>query len=303
MRSNILGAPRVSWGVPVPATLECPHVVFRECSLPAPAIPLRTVSQPSSKDASPIAGSVLPLQAAEDLVATLPGVLSARIIPSPSGSVQEIHVLTTTEFTPKQTVRNIESALMAHLGLKVDHRKVSVAMSEAKKSKDDAAKSEPAPNPGRPTPASVTALPGASTALMGPAEVLEAHRRRLYFEDVEVRRSRQRGVTCRVTLRKGDELFVGEAEGMETERGRVELSARAALHAIALAEASAKALALDGVKVIEAFDREFAFVAVSARVGRDTSLLTGSCEVKEGAETAAVLAVLDATNRWVTLAK
>ena len=267
------------------------------------------MSQPSPNAGSPIAGTVLPLQAAEDLVATLPGVLSARIVPSPSGTVQEIHVLTTTEYTPKQTVRNIESALMAQLGLKVDHRKVSVAMSDAKKPPREEA-APPPPPPGRSTaptskatPASVAALPGASTAIMGAAEVLEASRRRLYFEDVEVRRSRQRGVTCRVTLRKGDDLYVGEAEGMETERGRVELSARAALHAIALAEASAKALALDGVKLIEAFDRQFAFVAVSARVGRETSLLTGSCEVKESAETAAVLAVLDATNRWVTLAK
>ena len=28
-------------------------------------------------------------------------------------------------------------------------------------------------------------------------------------------------------------------------------------------------------------------------------MLTGSCEVRESAETAAVLAVLDATNRWM----
>jgi len=258
--------------------------------LTAPAVPTPSVSHPSP-NASPIAGSVLPLQAAEDLVSTLPGVLSARIVPTPSGAIQEIHVLTTTEFTPKQTVRNIESALMAQLGLKVDHRKVSVAMSEGRKS-------------GEVSAAQVAAQVAASTAAAATAAAeADATRRRLYFEDVEVRRSRQRGVTCRVTLRKGEEMFVGEAEGMETERSRVELAARAALQAIALAEASAKALALDGVKQIEAFDREFAFVAVSARVGRETSLLTGSCEVKEGPETAAVLAVLDATNRWVTLSK
>jgi hypothetical protein len=250
------------------------------------------VSQPSP-NASPIAGSVLPLQAAEDLVGTLPGVLSARIVPTATGSIQEIHVLTTTEFTPKQTVRNIESALMAQLGLKVDHRKISVAMSESRKSGELSAAAA----------AAATTASGPAIGVGLGADSADATRRRLYFEDVEIRRSRQRGVTCRVTLRKGDEMFVGEAEGMETERSRVELSARAALQAIALAEASAKALALDGVKVIAAFDREFAFVAVSARVGRETSLLTGSCEVKEGPETAAVLAVLDATNRWVTLSK
>jgi hypothetical protein len=32
--------------------------------------------------------------------------------------------------------------------------------------------------------------------------------------------------------------------------------------------------------------------------GRNSRLLVGTCEVKESAEQAAVLAVLDATNRW-----
>ena len=36
-----------------------------------------------------------------------------------------------------------------------------------------------------------------------------------------------------------------------------------------------------------------------ARFGRESALLTGSAEIKDGIETASVLAVLDATNRWV----
>ena len=51
--------------------------------------------------------------------------------------------------------------------------------------------------------------------------------------------------------------------------------------------------------VLEAFDRQFVFAAVMARQGRDQVLLTGSCEIRDSAETAAVLAVLDATNRWM----
>ena len=84
----------------------------------------------ASAEPSPIAGSVLPIQRAEELLGTLPGVLSARIIASTSGAVEEIHILTTTEFTPKQTVRNIESALIAHLGMRVSHKKISVATSD-----------------------------------------------------------------------------------------------------------------------------------------------------------------------------
>ena len=76
---------------------------------------------------SPIAGSVLPIKRAEELILTLPGVISARIIAGDSGAIDQIHVLTTSELTPKQMVRNIESALIAHLAMRIDHRKISVA--------------------------------------------------------------------------------------------------------------------------------------------------------------------------------
>ena len=235
---------------------------------------------------SPIAGTVLPIKRAEELLGTLPGVIAARIIASDSGAVDEIHVLTTAEVTPKQTVRNIESALIAHLGMRVDHRKISVATTvEAPRSEGKFLPNDDA------TPA----------ATAGKAE--DGGRRRYYFEDVEVRRSRVKGVTCRVTLRRGDDSFNGEAEGVESERSRADLAARAAVQAILSAEGSERSLALDGVKIVDAFDREFVFVGVTARWGRDTALLTGSCEIRDSAETASVLAVLDATNRWIAHAK
>ena len=86
-----------------------------------------------------IAGSVLPIRRAEELLSTLPGVIAARIIASDTGAVDEIHVLTGAEVTPKQTVRNIESALIAHLGMRVDHRKISVATSVDRGGSKDAA--------------------------------------------------------------------------------------------------------------------------------------------------------------------
>jgi hypothetical protein len=64
---------------------------------------------------------------AENLITGLTGVLSARIVVTPLGEVSEIHVLTTSDVQPKQVVRNVESALMAQLGMKLDHRKISVA--------------------------------------------------------------------------------------------------------------------------------------------------------------------------------
>ena len=62
---------------------------------------------------SPIAGSVLPLAEAERQLRTLPGVIDVRIEPSETGAVSEVHVVTTTEVSPKATVRNVETMLKA----------------------------------------------------------------------------------------------------------------------------------------------------------------------------------------------
>jgi hypothetical protein len=123
--------------------------------------------------------------------------------------------------------------------------------------------------------------------------------RHVYFEDVEIRGSRARGVTCRVTLRVGGESYAGEAEeGVPSDRNRVEVAARAAVAALGLAVTAHGAVALEGARVLPMFDREFVFVGLVVREGREQKMFTGTCEVRDSVETAAVLAVLDATNRW-----
>jgi hypothetical protein len=246
-----------------------------------------------------IAGSVLPIKRAEELLSTLPGILAARIIASDTGAVDEIHVLTSSELTPKQTVRNIESALIAHLGMRVDHRKISVATSIDTGAAAKAQPTQPTPSSG-PAISAVPATPSAAMPVVEPEAETPKGRRLVLFEDVEVSRSRAKGLTCRVTIGKGDQSFVGEADGSENERSRIELAARAALRAIGESEPGLRPLDLGGVRLVEAFDREFVFVAVAVQHVRDTVLLTGTAEVKDSAETASVLAILDATNRWLT---
>lgn len=274
---------------------------------------------PSSASGS-IAGSVLPIRRAEELIATLPGVISVRIVPSDMGAVDEIHVLTTDQVPPKNTVRNIESALMAHLGLRVNHRKISIATTlDVPRAMDTPSEAAPAPGlsaisggvvtptPVPPAPAFTGAFAGGYTAPVTPTVPpvaqsvpmeeasapaptrssiasatlpdVAAGRRLLIFEDVEVRRSRSRGVLCRVTLSRDGQEFFGEAEGQETERSRIELAARATLQAISSAMKSTpggeRSISLEGAKLVDAFDREFVFVSVSARVGREPVCLTG----------------------------
>ncbi|MEO7713376.1 MAG: hypothetical protein ABIV10_10715 [Gemmatimonadaceae bacterium] len=242
---------------------------------------------------SPIAGTVLPIERAEELLVTLPGVLNVRIVPGPTGEVSEVHVLTTTEVSPKQTVRNVESALLANLGMRVSHKKISVATSEGPAAEAIRA-ARYTPGYGSPI---VTPTP--SPAAMATEIAIKSTKRLLYFEDVEVRRSRASGMTCRVTLRRGDEMFVGEAQGQETHAVRTETAARAAMAAVQQADMDGRMLAFEGARIVDAFERQFAFVALTTRFGRESALLTGSAEIKDGIETASVLAVLDATNRWV----
>ena len=242
---------------------------------------------------SPIAGSVLPLQRAEELLGSLAGVVSARIVASETGSVETIHVLVNSDTAPKQMVRNIESALMAELGMRVDHRKVSVATTTRRGSGEVVVAPVPAP------PVVAEEARGGDVREVR-VEPTELSGRALYFEDIELRGSRAKGVTCKVTLRRGTERFVGESEGQDTgDKARVELAARAAMQAIVLADATGRTLSLEGARVISAFDRELVLVGLQARSGRTLQLLTGCCELKDSTETASALAVLNATNRWV----
>ena len=208
---------------------------------------------------------------AENLLTSLEGVLSARVVTTPLGEVSEVHILAQAGLQAKQLVRNIESALLAQLGLKVDHRKISIAQ----------------------------------TAEVRPIEALEKDvvrdrmlQRALLFESMSVSPAkRPHRLAITVTLSFRGQTETAEEEASDTPRSRVEGAAKASVAVIDRLMTD-HSVALEGAKIVDAFDREFAFVAVQGLGGRETSLLTGSAEIKESAERAAVFAVLDATNRW-----
>ena len=91
-------------------------------SPPQPGQPTRP--DPASAESIPDPWGV---RRAENLLTSLEGILSARVVTTPLGEVSEVHVLAQAGLAPKQLVRNIESALLAQLGLKIDHRKISIA--------------------------------------------------------------------------------------------------------------------------------------------------------------------------------
>jgi hypothetical protein len=224
------------------------------------------------------------IEDAERLLLSLKGVVSARLVTRPGGEVEEIHLLTTDEVTAKQTVRNVESALLAHLGLEVDHRKISVAQT----------KERPAPQPEQEPLVRIMPDPPAGQ-----------HRLLFHAHQVETERSHQ--VKHRVEIEWKGGRHAGTATAADLPRTRLEAVSKATLVAVEAAlsneleDGSSKGvtLALDGVKVVDAFDRTFVLVAVNAMAGRDVTPLAGATVVEVSTDRAAILATLQATDRWV----
>jgi hypothetical protein len=225
---------------------------------------------------------------AEELIRTLSGVLSARIVTSSDGGIEEIHVLTSENTPAKQTVRNVESALLAHLDLPVDHRKISVAQTSQ------------GPPP-QSAPESTISLVMESAATPPETRVVyHSHR-------TETEGSNQLRVT--VTLEWQGDRFEGSSLGADLPKPRLEAAAQATLRAmeeVAQAATGTTArsrhpvsLGLDGVKVIDAFDRKFCVVGVHALTGRDILSLAGAAVANDRLDASVIMATLQATDRWV----
>ena len=220
------------------------------------------------------------LRRIEKLLLGLDGVGSLKIVPDGHGGIEEIHVLSSSSLGPKQIVRNIESALLAEFGLQIDHRKISIARVRA-----------PEIAPAAPDTASA-----ASHAAPAPATASD---RRLVLGNVQIERATGQKVTCRVDLSHEDSVFTGEAEGPDFERARMEVAATAALEAAQQATGDTVRLALQGIDSVGAFGQSFVLAAVSGSVRRESSDLAGVVRVQDSVEEAAVLACLQAINRWV----
>jgi hypothetical protein len=223
------------------------------------------------------------IQEAERLLLSLRGVLSVRLVTQPGGEIEEIHVLTTEEVAPKQTVRNVESALLAHLDLAVDHRKISVAQTKEKPSVPEA--------------------PEPAVRLMVAPETQS----RLLFHGHQVQTERSHLLRHQVEIEWRGETYLGESSAADLPRARLEAVTRATLSAVEQALSAelddqrgrSATLALDGVKVVSAFDREFVVVAVQAIAGRDARELVGAAVSAGLPDRAAIMATLQATDRWV----
>lgn len=227
------------------------------------------------------------IEGAERLLGSLKGVVSARVVARSSGEIEEIHILMGEGATPKQTVRNVESALRAQYDVDVDHRKISVAQTEVSPKEvasfDAVQEPEPAPQP---------------------TEVPVKRQDRFLFIGHSTATERSHRVRIKVELQWRGERYQGSMAGADLPRARYDATALATLDAIEQAlepylKEQGLALSLDGVKLVDAFDRQYMLVAVHAIHGRSITGLAGAATIEDTPDRAVVLATLQATDRWV----
>jgi hypothetical protein len=239
---------------------------------------------------SPVESSI------ERLVGSLAGIVSVRAVCAPAGAIEEIHVIASDALHPKQVVRNVESALRAGLGLQVDRRVISIAQLEAHAGANGGSIGTLTLVP----PPEDAPAPAEAAAAVAPRPGSDGGRFRFVGYDSQMQAGR--GALCRVTLQGKAGEFQGEGTGAATPLGRAEAGARALFAALgaALGSATGGALALAGVELVSTHGQTYVLVAAHARAGRERVSLTGLAPLQRSPEEAAILAALQASNRWAT---
>lgn len=243
---------------------------------------------------------------AERLIGALAGIVSAHIVTDDAGLMLEIHVLASPELHPKQVVRNVESALSAGLGIQVDRRIVSVAQIRT-----TATNGGPTPSAGGPSPGGApvsaaqlpeAAVPDAAARAMAsgpdPAQhpSTDTTPERLEYVRYESQRDEER-CRCTVLLRSGDLEVTGVGTGPDTAAGRAEAAARAVFHALGQARPELR-VGLETAVISQSRGRSYIIVSAHVLQDRSTIPLAGAALLARSPEESAILAALQASNRW-----
>lgn len=219
------------------------------------------------------AGTSVSADRAEALLRSITGVREARIDIGPAGEILDVRILADPDVPPRQVARNVQSALLVHLGILVDHRAVTVQV-------------DPDTTPRtRPRDTATHA-----TAPANPAPTAETH---ATLESLELERLHPHRVRCRVTLNAEGRTLTGQAELMDRPGAGLDAAARTVLHALDTARTHAP-IEFEGVREVEIAGRPYVIAATRTFHGRELRFLAGAAAIDDTPEDAAALAALQA---------
>lgn len=194
----------------------------------------------------------------EAVVCRLKGVMAASVVADTKGEITEIHIMADTSRSPKQVVRDVESVLMARLGVAVDHKKISIAQVDDGSRKFDHS--------------------------------------RLRFSDVSISLNGNK-TEATVRLMKDGAIYSGSASGTNSPNGQMKLIASATLHAIEDSGQTNADMVLEDTCEVIVGGRRVAVVLITLAADRGEEVLTGSAVIKQDVWKGVVNATLDAVNR------
>ena len=229
----------------------------------------------------------------DTLLETLTGIVRARVRPDENGlQLREIHVLSDGALAPKQIVRNIETLLKTAFDLTIDHRIVSIAVLKQGAEMEEPAAREAPREAAREAPPEGAPERRARKATTWPAS-------RVVFHKLQVLQDALKCV-AHVELKLGDVIFEGTHRDTDTPEARVYAAARAVIEALEYLTEKQMAFYLAGLEQMRVYEDRLLVVLVEARQGRQRMRMVGTAAVKEDTHEAAVRAVLDAVNRFIT---
>lgn len=206
----------------------------------------------------------------EHTISQVGEIKAARVVVTSEGEVAEIHVLALPSKSPKQLVRDIESAIMATFGIPVDHRKISIAQLGPDCLPEDDEIDDP----------------------------FDATRLRIIGIDVSVSGVR---ASASVTLEMGGRQFIGMEGGPASQTGRTRFIALATLDAVRQYITDGAAFALEDVTLQRLGRETVAVSCVSLVTPYGEQSFSGSAVVRHNENDSIVRATLDAINRRIGL--
>ncbi len=204
-------------------------------------------------------------QEIESIIDQIQGVVSGRLI-CKNDEVVEIHVLADSTRSPKQIVRDIESAILVKLGIEMDHKKISVAQ---------LSQTEP-----------IAADPGI----------------RFQFKSFNYK-AENGNAEVMVTISNNDKSFTAKVTGPNTRQNRLRLTAIATLSAIEQCMNIEGMLIVGDVQKVVLYGQAAIAAVVCLRSSYQEEILLGTALNRGDDLESTVRASLDAVNRRITVLK
>ncbi len=199
----------------------------------------------------------------EEYLQKIQSVIGCKIVSDDNGAIQEIHIVSDMERSPKQILRDIEAIMLSEFNQTIDYKKVSIAQiqQDSVKTSDD------------------------------PRLKLTQMSFKTFGREVEIS----------ISLEKQGEQFVATLTGINTSRNYKCMIVNTVLEAIHQYLGRTEVFMAEDVKVVQLSSVEVVLVSIVSFYRGREEILTGSAKIVSDRNEAIAKASLNAVNRQILL--